>query len=522
MNPQGYFGDSCVRTPGELQMSIATELASAKPAENYAFLLSEGAANAFADPRCFIDGQWVEGAGETMQSFNPTTGEVLGEFRQASMEQVDQAIDAARAAFDRGPWSATSAAERSAILHRLADLMEQSKDVLAECITADVGVPVDWAQPPIDAVRRFAELALNGPDGWYEKALLPDPDSTSVLVREPIGVVVALSTWNSPYITAIWKLCGALAAGCTVILQCSPKGALCTLALWRLIAELDLPPGVVNMILGEVATGERLTTSPKVDMVSFTGSANIGARVMAQAAPTLKKVVLELGGKSPNIILPGIALEPTIKPSIDRIIANAGQQCGTTSRILVHEDQFDEFVALASAYLDDVVVGDPRDPKSSLGPVVDQGQLSSIQGYVDRALAAGGTIVAGGNDLPSGLPGGAFIAPLLIAGLSNDSEFCQEEQFGPVASILTYKTVEEAIEIANDTKYGLNAMVFGPTQDAIAVARRLRGGTAVVNGRGKNRDAPWGGTGRSGVGREGGNEGFREFFEVKHLNWQTR
>jgi aldehyde dehydrogenase (NAD+) len=277
------------------------------------------------------------------------------------------------------------------------------------------------------------------------------------------------------------------------------------------------------MVLGDVQVGQRLSASMQVDLLSFTGSAHVGMLILAQAAPTLKKVVLELGGKSPNIILPSAKLQDVVKLSVDRWIGNAGQRCGATTRILIDEARTHEFIAQAKDYLASLVVGDPRDPATQIGPLIDRHHYESVMRWVDRALGQGGEVVAGGGDPPTGLPGGAYMRPMLFGGLSNDSDFCQEEQFGPVATLLPYKTVDEAVEIANATKYGLNAMVFGATTDAIAVGRKLRCGTVTVNGRaGARREAPWGGYGMSGLGREGGDDGLREFFEVKHLQWAVR
>jgi aldehyde dehydrogenase (NAD+) len=496
-------------------------------AQRNEYFLSAETAQAIAGVACFIDGRWVKGEGASIVSLNPTTGRALGEFSAASVRQVDDAARAARRSFDGGSWSNSAPKERGQKLRRLADLMDKRRSMLREVVTADVGMTVNMADPPIDAVHWFADAAERGPDGWYESALAPDkrttaPFSSSLLIREPIGVVGAINTWNFPFITLVWKMCGALAAGCSVVLQPSPKAALSTFALWRLMEELDLPKGVVNLVLGDAEVGTRISTSPLVDMVSFTGSVKVGAQIMAQAAPTIKKVVLELGGKSAAIVLPGTDLKLVLKPLIDRLIGNAGQRCGATSRMLIHTSQFDGFVAQAAAYLKDIVVGDPREKTTDVGPLIDHVQLRSVQGYVDRALAVGGRIAAGGGSLPARLPGGAFMRPMLLTGLDNATEFCQEEQFGPTGAIIPYDSVDEAVDIANATRYGLNAMVFGSTVEAIAIGRRLRSGTVTINGRGANRSAPWGGYGQSGLGREGGDEGFREFFEVKHLNWLVR
>jgi aldehyde dehydrogenase (NAD+)/betaine-aldehyde dehydrogenase len=359
-------------------------------------------------------------------------------------------------------------------------------------------------------------MTVDAPSGGTHPGLV----SHGMLVREPAGVVAAITAYNFPYSLVAFKLGAALAAGCTVVLQPSPRATFSTLALWNLIERLELPPGVVNLVLGEAEVGRRLSSHPDVDLVTFTGSAAVGELIMAQASSGLKKVILELGGKSPNILLPGTEIDTAIEPSLLRLITNAGQRCGATSRTLVPRQDFERFREGASRYLDAVAVGDPRDPATIVGPVVDRAHLDSVQRYVDRALADGAELLAGGGDPPAEFPDGAFIRPMLLGGLGNESELCQEEFFGPVGALLPYDDVEEAVAIANDSQYGLNANVFGPIPEALAVARRLRSGNVTINGGGRIRpEAPWGGFGRSGVGRESGDEGFREFFEVKHIQW---
>jgi aldehyde dehydrogenase (NAD+)/betaine-aldehyde dehydrogenase len=494
------------------------------------FTLSAGARALVADPSCYIDGQWTQGTGHRIDKLNPTTGAPLGEFTVAEVGQVDEAVSAARRAFDGGPWSSTSPEQRSHVLFQLVDLIEANRDLLCEIVVADVGTPVSLAEAlQIDGAlanfRWFADAALRGPDGWYERAMTPDvsegwPASSGVIVRDPVGVVGAITAYNFPFTLVAWKLGAALAAGCTVVLQPSPRATLSTVALWKLIEQLDLPRGVVNLVLGEEEVGRRLSSSPDVDLVTFTGSVPVGGKVMAQAAPSIKKVILELGGKSANILLPGTDVEAAMGPSITRLVSNAGQRCGATSRILVHEDQFEDFRAAARAYFDSIVVGDPRDSATLVGPLVDAAHREFVRGHVDRAVAAGAEVLAGGGPVAPELEDGFFLSPVLLAGLSNDSDFCQQEQFGPVGAVLPYADVDEAVAIANASDFGLNANVFGPTVEAVGVARRLRSGTVTVNGGGRIRaDAPWGGFGHSGVGREAGDEGFREFFEAKHIQW---
>ncbi len=486
---------------------------------------------------CYIDGRWESGEGAGTTKLNPTTGQPLGSFRSASHDQVDRAVQAAHRAHADGVWRSVDPAERSAVLFKLAASMAEHGELLKEIVVADVGTPISLAQSlqlegALFNIRWFAAAAGRGPDGWYEQGMTIDEPvggthpglaSTGILVREPIGVVAAITAYNFPFTLAIWKLGGALAAGCTVVLQPSPRATLSTVALWRLIEQLGLPAGTVNLVLGDGDIGRRLTTHPLVDMVTFTGSDGVGGEVAAQAGRQIKKVVLELGGKSANILLPGTDVQAAVAPSLLRLVTNAGQRCGATSRIFVHERDYDDFVAAAQAYWPQLTTGDPRDPATIVGPLIDERHLEFVRGHIERALGGGATVLAGGGDPPAEFAGGFFLSPVLLGDLRNDSEFCQEEQFGPVGAVLRYADVEQAVELANASRYGLNANVFGPTAEAIRVARRIRAGNVTINGGGRIRpDAPWGGYGHSGVGREAGNEGFREFFEIKHIQWPIR
>lgn len=475
---------------------------------------------------CFIDNVWHVGEDAAIQSVDPTTEQLIGETRGASSAQVAAALRAARSAFDRGQWPELSAADRSLLLHRLADLMERDRDRLVEILVAEAGTPIELTRSahvdiPIRFLRWFADAALRGPRDGYEEALPlhEDPGASSLLIREPAGVVAAITAYNYPIHLAIWKLGPALAAGCTAVLIPSPKGVLSTTAFVRLIEEAEFPAGVVNLVFGTPDVTRHVVGSDAVDLVSFTGSSKVGVEIMALAARTLKRVVLELGGKSPNILLPGIAPEPVIAPSVLRFCRNAGQGCGATTRIFVSRPDLDRFLALASEFADHLTVGDPRHEATDVGPVISAQHRANIEGFLTRALEHGAEVVCGGGR-PEHLDRGYFLQPTLIRHVDNDAEVAQEELFAPVGVVIPYDDVLEAVELANATRYGLNASVWGPTPEAIRVARRLRSGSVSINGGGAMRlDAPWGGYRQSGIGREGGEEGFREFFEVKHLQW---
>jgi aldehyde dehydrogenase (NAD+)/betaine-aldehyde dehydrogenase len=476
---------------------------------------------------CYIDGAWVAGAGDSVADvLNPSTEDSLAQLRLASGEQVEQAIAAARRAGDGGAWPALSPRDRSLLLHRLTDLFDARREEFIELIIDEVGSPRALAEagqvgPAIDTFRWFADAAARGPVGGYERGLplhYKPFTSASLLREEPVGVVASITAYNFPLFLLARKLGGVLASGCTTIVMPSERAPLTTWRFFQMLEEVEYPAGVANLIIGSKDAGVTLSSHPDVDMVSFTGSVAVGAAVMAQAAPTTKKVVLELGGKSPTIVLPGAELDVLTGPTIMRMTTATGQACGCTTRTFVAEADYEPYVESAGKFIDGLKVGDPRAEGTALGPLIRDEQRQSVEGYVARALEAGGEIVAGGGRPDE--PAGFFMNPSLVSGLPNGSEIAQNELFGPVGVVISYKTVEEAIALANDSRYGLNAAVWGPTDAAMKVAQALKSGSVAINGGGGPRaDAPWGGPRESGVGREGGEDGFRDFFEVKHIQW---
>ncbi|MFC4001254.1 aldehyde dehydrogenase family protein [Prauserella oleivorans] len=476
----------------------------------------------------YIDGAWRDGESEeTFTSRSPSTERPMGTTALSSAAQVDAAVASARQAFDSSAWRSYGPADRADVLTRFADLLEKNMEPLARLIADEVGTPIGAARGmqvggPIEALRWYAEMAVRGPRGGYEHALpLYDKPvlSTSLLRYEPAGVVAALPAYNYPINLLAWKLGGALASGCTTVALPSPHGMLTTLRVFELIEELDLPPGVVNLVVGGPDIGTRLTSHPDVSLVTFTGSDAVGSKVMSQAAlGSLSKTVLELGGKSPNIILPSADLEATVAASVLRFARNAGQGCAAWSRVLVPEDKLAAFCDLADEFIKTVTVGDPQDEATVVGPVISAAHRDKVERMVSDALADGARIAAGGGrpDLPSGY----YLNPAILTDVRPDAPIAQTELFAPIAIALPYSDVDEAVRIANATSYGLAANVFGPVDEAMPVAGRLRSGTVTINGgAGMRPDAPWGGPGRSGVGRELGEDGFAEFFEVKHIQW---
>jgi len=472
----------------------------------------------------YVDGRWSAGDGAEYASVDPSRGATFTTWRLASVAQADAAVAAAGAAF--GSWSRTGPGERAAVLRRFADLLEKNHEELAQLVVTEVGSPISLARTlqtatPVANLRWAADVAESGPRGGYRERLVPLEGPARVeseLLRVPIGVVAAMTPYNYPVNMIAWKVGPALAAGCTVVLLPSPRGSRCSVEVVRLAEEAGVPPGILNLVPGGPDVGQRLAAHPDVDLVSFTGSNAVGAAVAEAAAPLHTKVVLELGGKSPTVVLPGADLDKAVGPSMLRFCRNAGQGCGATTRILVHRSQYDDFVAASIAFLhDEVPVGDPRDEATEIGPLISAEHRERVEGYLRRAVDGGARILVGGGR-PDGP--GYYLEPTLVADVGAGDEICQEELFAPVATVMPYDTVDEAVELANDSRYGLNALVWGEPTEARDVALRLETGTVAINGGGGARpDVPWTGFKRSGVGSEMGLDGFGEFFRVRHLQW---
>jgi aldehyde dehydrogenase (NAD+) len=470
----------------------------------------------------------------TIDVIEPGTGLTVGTVPRSTTGDVANAVAAARRAFDKSEWGQTRPAERSRLLRRLTDVVDSRREEFAQIGVLEGGTPITYsrvlhAAAPVLYFDWWAGQALTGPPGGYEESLGlaegpgPRPGakailSMSILRREAIGVVAAITPYNAPLLIAAFKVGGALAAGCSCVLLPSPRTPLSAIALLNCAREAGVPAGALTMVLGEEEIGRALTTAPGVDMVSFTGSVSVGKQVGEQAIRTLKKVVLELGGKSPNVLLPTARVEDAVGPSLVRYIRNSGQGCGATTRTIVPRNLYDEYAAAAARYFEKLVVGDPWDPATDIGPVIRGEHRARVEGFVDRAVAQGAVVVAGGSRLRWAR--GFFMNPSLIGGVTNDSEICQEELFGPVGALIPYDTVDEALAIANDTRFGLNANVWGATDDAMRFARRVKSGTVTINGGGVERpDAPWAGYGDSSVGSDRGLEAFREFFIPKHIQF---
>jgi aldehyde dehydrogenase (NAD+) len=475
---------------------------------------------------CLIGADWQEGDTDvTISVIDPSTGKEVASLAAASVRQAQEAVHSARAAFDDGRWSDEHPSARSKWLHKLADAFEAAVPQFAQLLVTEIGSPVGLVRGaqvdgPIELLRWFADAAATGPRPGFEE-ILPthygSVRSRSILRYEPVGVAAAITAYNFPLLLLIRKLGAALAAGCSIVVMPSPRAPLSTIAFMRLVQELDLPTGTVNLVVGGPDVGECITTHPQVDLVTFTGSRSVGEAVMKQAASGIKRVVLELGGKSANIVLPGSDVDVVVRPSLMRFSVNAGQGCGATTRTFVLRGDYDAYVATARRIFDGLTVGTAYDPATVVGPLIRAEQRAFVQQHVDRAVADGGTVEA---IVPAVPDEGFFVAPQLIGGVTNESVIAQTELFGPVGAIMAVDSVDEAVTLANQSSFGLNANIWGPMPAALDIARRLRTGNVTINGGGGTRpDAPWGGYRESGIGREAGEAGLREFFELKHIQW---
>ena len=465
--------------------------------------------------RLFIGGQWVEphGSGK-LEVVNPATEEVLATIPEGDAEDADRAVQAAAAAFEG--WSHLSAEARGGYLTKIKKGLQARAEDLTAVIAAEVGMPValspayQLGSPPF-AFGYFAGLAK---DFKFEEEL-----GSSLVIREPIGVVVAITPWNYPLHQIALKVAPALAAGCTVVLKPSEVAPINAFVLAEVIEEAGLPAGVFNLVTGVGAVvGEALAAHPEVDMVSFTGSTRAGRRVSQLAAETIKRVTLELGGKSANIILDDADLETAVKRGVQQVMVNSGQSCNAWTRMLVPRARVEEVERIAKEVAESTPVGDPTEPGSLVGPLVSSAQRDRVRGYIDQGVAEGARIVTGGSEAPQGHQRGYYVRPTIFGGVRPEMVIAREEIFGPVISIIAYDSEDEAVQIANDSVYGLAGAVWsGDPQRARAVARRIRTGQVDINGGRFNMIAPFGGYKQSGNGRELGPFGFQEFLEVKSL-----
>ncbi len=465
----------------------------------------------------FIGGEFQPGQGAELKLQNPATEEQVACFASASPEQANEAVTAARNAFDSGIWA--DAALRKETILRFADLVERNRDPLMELLMDEVGTPVSLKPNHVDTPVKFMRwLAEHGTKERIRQLGLNSAGTgVSTIVYRPVGVVAAISAFNYPLLIGLTKISLALSTGSTTILLSSPIAPLTILALGELAREAGFPPGVVNFIAGAKDVGQALTSHPSVDKISFTGSVEVGREVMKQGAEGLRDTVLELGGKSAAILLPGTDYKKIAFQLHARYARNAGQGCGSPTRILIEKSRYEEFCEASREAYKRIVVGDPRDPATILGPVVSSAQRDRIEGAIDQAVANGAEIIAGGGrpDFEKGW----FMNPALVGNVDNEAWIARNELFGPVSVVLTYETVDEAIEIANDSELGLKAYLFGDRRQCVDLCSRLRVGTVQINGGSPLRpDAPNTGLKLSGNGSEWGEDGLMEFLVPQHID----
>jgi aldehyde dehydrogenase (NAD+) len=460
----------------------------------------------------YLGGDWVPPASASppISVENPATEEILGTVPAGTAEDVDRAVAAARAAFDG--WAGTSMAERGAVLSKLSDALTARAADIARTVGLELGTPLKVAKAvqaglPLTVLRAYAELAA--------QPQLQETIGNSLVVHEPVGVVGAITPWNYPLHQVVAKVAAALAAGCTVVLKPSELTPLVAYLLFDAADEAGLPGGVLNLVTGTgPVVGAAIAGHPGVDMVSFTGSTATGRAVSHAAADRIARVALELGGKSANVILDDADLTRAVKVGVGNAFLNSGQTCTAWTRMLVQQSRYDEAVSLAAAAAAAYKIGDPFDESTRLGPLVSAAQRDRVHGFIERASAR---LVAGGLDAP--VPDhGYFVAPTVFADVDPESELAQEEIFGPVLSIIPFAGDDDAVRIANNSRYGLAGGVWsGSDERALAVARRLRTGAVDVNGGAFNPSAPFGGYKQSGVGRELGPYGLAEFQQTKAI-----
>jgi aldehyde dehydrogenase (NAD+) len=481
--------------------------------------------------RLLVDGRWRDGTGERWAHRNPATGEHLTDVAITTPDEVGGAVGAARRAFDEGPWPRMRARERQALLRRAAELVRGAAAEINALQTLDNGMPITRSS-------RYRSSALIAADlidyyaGWTDKLhgetyppFTADDDLQFLSVLEPVGVVAAVIPWNAPVLQFANKVAPALAAGCTIVLKPSEYASLAVLRLAELIAEAGLPDGVFNVVTGTgEVTGEALVTHPGIDKIAFTGSRAIGERMVRASADGIKRVTLELGGKSPALVFPDAPDLAAVAKEIGAVVFHglSGQTCSAQTRALVHRSVHADFVTAVVAEARRVVHGDPFDPATTAAPIINARQLTRIESAVEGGIVAGAIAELRGRRADGPLAAGNWLTPTVLTGVDNTGALARTEVFGPVLGITAFDTEDEAIALANDTPYGLSAGVYtGSAARALRVANRLRTGTVGVNGYTFMPNSPFGGFKASGMGREGGRQAIDEYLETKTIMIRT-
>lgn len=465
--------------------------------------------------KIYVNGAWIDSQGNgTIAVHNAATEEVITRIPEGTAADVGLAVAAARAAFT--PWATTRVEHRAEILAKIAAGLTARQDEIAASICREVGMPIKMATAlqaglPIMTAKSYAEILG---DYVFEQEI-----GNSLILKEAVGVVGCITPWNFPLHQILLKVAPAFAAGCTVVLKPSELAPTPAYIFAEIIDDIGLAPGVFNMVSGYgPVVGEAIVAHPDVDMVSFTGSTRAGKRVAEVAAATVKRVALELGGKSPNLILEDADFEKAVKTGINEAFLNSGQACNAPSRMIAPRSHYTEIVEMATRHAENFTLGDPLGDKTKLGPLISATQRDRVRHYIQQGIDEGARLVTGGPEAPDGLDTGYYVKPTVFADVRNDMTIAREEIFGPVVSIIPYDDEEDAIAIANDTPYGLGGNIWSGDEDhALGVARRIRTGQLSINGGRHNPLAPFGGYKQSGLGRENGVYGLEEYLEIKSL-----
>ncbi|WP_326635924.1 aldehyde dehydrogenase [Nonomuraea fuscirosea] len=468
--------------------------------------------------KLFIGGEWVAPAGTgTIEVISPHTEEVVGSVPEGTTEDMDRAVAAARQAFDHGPWPRMTFAERAEVIGRLAAIYNERQGEMAQIITEEMGSPISFsnlaqAPQPLGMLQYYAELGTT----FEQEEQRPGLFGPITVRREPVGVVAAVVPWNVPQFVTMTKVAPALLAGCAIVLKPAPETPLDAYLLAEWAAEAGLPAGVLNVVVAGREVGEHLVSHPGVDKVAFTGSTAAGRRIAAVCGEQLKRVSLELGGKSAAIILDDADLPASMGFLTMASLMNNGQACVAQTRILASRNRYDEVVDAVAGMVNGQAVGDPADPATGIGPLVAKRQQDRVEGYIKIGMDEGAKVVVGGLDRP--YDRGWYVSPTVFAGVSNDMRIAREEIFGPVLAVIPYEDEADAVRIANDSDYGLAGTVWtADTEHGMDVARQVRTGTYGVNCFMLETNAPFGGYKASGVGRELGPEGLNSYLEYKTI-----
>jgi acyl-CoA reductase-like NAD-dependent aldehyde dehydrogenase len=474
--------------------------------------------------KLYIGGSWVAPSNPDLllDILSPHDQSVLGRVAQAGNADVDAAVDAARKAFDNGPWPHTTPEERQEIIRRLNALREARSDEIAEAISAENGSAGWFTKAGQPFLTRQVNAYLKAAEelGWEEVIEPSDPSVAfdTIVKREPIGVVAAVIPWNSPFSAATAKLTPALLAGNTVVLKVSPENSLSMMLLADLYHEAGLPEGVLSILPADRETSEHLISHPDVDKIAFTGSTRAGRRIASIAGEHLKRVSLELGGKSAAIILEDVDLSAAVQGLRFGALGNNGEACILQTRILAPRSRYDEVVAALKEMVESLKVGDPSEPDTFIGPMIRPDQQQRVIDYINIGIEEGARLVTGGPQIPQGLEKGNYVTPTLFADVDNSMQISQEEIFGPVLAVIAYDNEDDAVRIANDSEYGLSGGIWSSSAErALNVARKLRTGTVTLNGSPISFDGPFGGYKASGLGREYGKVGLTGYVEHKSI-----